>query len=982
MSKNPPPPNGFGGGIFPHPGHHQYNSSPGMNRRTWFVPPPPYLQNTNAPQAVSGGESTNAPRNFTLPPHPRPHSNVHTEPPLGTVAVPPPLAVNLPGVVRFKEQRYYSDTAFHTALMKPLNLHFGIHSVSLSRSDNNDNPASIGLFKRKRFTYVCGKCSKAERMVPITQDGCCGFIMKAKLEDSSNFDVPHLVVSDFLLPNTSKHVLVSDLVRVKHGPSPIKVQSRLSDHQQEVLKALGISRIPAYRVKTIMQSLFPELTMDASLMWRMIDLGRKEEFGDDDGSMVLFYDQGVKWKNEGGSFEVRTIGTQLHSWSGQTPLELKIKDKYADDVYFADTTHHACEWMLKTGPIKTVDCFGLTAPSGIMQVPEEDGESIDRRLLHLGLNNPKSVARTDAGSGWPYPIEEKRNQVHTEDPHHLHRNAIEISGKCPDRDKFQDDVSRALYGFPMDTKSLDEHIQEMERQYFGTGVQGYVKSLSENRHKRCFAYTCAVFICAKRGGASRAEQAMNIIKGGGTLSKEMRKWSISELMTKHESDVEVYRQKVLKKIEDHILKGWGFISAFVTTIEKTETEKIALNDLVIRETVLDAVHPFTNDSASNIIGIHYKISRRDKKYGPIDVFIPDDESIHASSNFYIHTAFWVRCRFIQRALLDHPTRKYSNISTLHKRWDIRGHPLYQEKYESLVETMKVNVDGLSADYLPPILRRADPHAGIAKNASMSDPTNEVSTVVAVPTLPVPTTQNKRYNAIRAITGRIEEYAKDDAKCFEMVFATLDQLRQNCIRLKNSSTSKVGMAAANISSKRLSVPTVPESSAKRHTWDAVTVNQANWMIDGGGKKKGGGGKKLGGGKKRSSSGKRSGGKKKSKKAGGHDWSDKFYRHCEKNGIEEDQERQERRMLSVAAYSKCMTEIVNQVYQGMCRSEWMPLKEKIQTLTPIENAGYAHYDEKIVIYRAHLKKAVSTRYPDRKEQGVVDLTTALDDDSDDE
>ena len=49
-----------------------------------------------------------------------------------------------------------------------------------------------------------------------------------------------------------------------------------------------------------------------------------------------------------------------------------------------------------------------------MHVPQEDGESIDNCLDHPGFNDKKSVARTDGGSGWSYPIEEIRKQVHTE----------------------------------------------------------------------------------------------------------------------------------------------------------------------------------------------------------------------------------------------------------------------------------------------------------------------------------------------------------------------------------------------------------------------------------------------------------------------------------------------------------------------------------------------------------------------------------------
>ena len=140
---------------------------------------------------------------------------------------------------------------------------------------------------------------------------------------------------------------------------------------------------------------------------------------------------------------------------------MKIKNEYGDDLTCVDTTHYACKHMLKTGPLKTADCFGYTAPIGLLQVPEEDGVSLDELFTILNINNSRTSVRTDAGSGWHYPIEELRGMVRTEDPHHLHRNAVEISGKCNNPSKFVDEVGDALYSFPMNTEGLDKHLEQM-----------------------------------------------------------------------------------------------------------------------------------------------------------------------------------------------------------------------------------------------------------------------------------------------------------------------------------------------------------------------------------------------------------------------------------------------------------------------------------------------------------------------------------------
>jgi len=222
------------------------------------------------------------------------------------------------------------------------------------------------------------------------------------------------------------------------------------------------------------------------------------------------------------------------------PLEKEIAEHYACDQYTIDTTFNTTEYDYKTGPLKTPDCFGFTAPSGILSVPQEDGISVDERLDHLEYNFAETCANTDAVQAWTYPIEEVRKQAHTHDPHHLHSKSIEISGQSYDKVQFPKDVAEALYGFAMNESGLEAHLDDMVCRSRGTGVQAWVDSLVRNKHKRCFAYKCKLFLCAKRGGGSRCEQAQSILKGRGTLKSSMRKWRLFELVKKHKQDVETY----------------------------------------------------------------------------------------------------------------------------------------------------------------------------------------------------------------------------------------------------------------------------------------------------------------------------------------------------------------------------------------------------------------------------------------------------------
>ena len=76
---------------------------------------------------------------------------------------------------------------------------------------------------------------------------------------------------------------------------------------------------------------------------------------------------------------------------------------YGCQLYFVDTTVNTTKTDLKTGPIVTPDCFGMTAPAGIFQMPEEDSDGVDTALSDLSAYDPSVLAATDRGTAWESP---------------------------------------------------------------------------------------------------------------------------------------------------------------------------------------------------------------------------------------------------------------------------------------------------------------------------------------------------------------------------------------------------------------------------------------------------------------------------------------------------------------------------------------------------------------------------------------------------
>ena len=151
---------------------------------------------------------------------------------------------------------------------------------------------------------------------------------------------------------------------------------------------------------------------------------------------------------------------------------------------------------------------------------------------------------------------------------------------------------------------------------------------------------------------SRSEQKMQIIKGGGSVKFDMRKWTLVELMEKHERYVEHYKDTVSSEI-DKVIMNKCFVAKYVSRIETQESVKMI--DLVISDVTYNTTsifhHPECNigsvgNQSETPKGTHYKIKRRDEKYNTVDVFVPDDDNEHAVGIFFIFTLFWVRCRYI------------------------------------------------------------------------------------------------------------------------------------------------------------------------------------------------------------------------------------------------------------------------------------------------------------------------------------------------
>ena len=86
-----------------------------------------------------------------------------------------------------------------------------------------------------------------------------------------------------------------------------------------------------------------------------------------DATIVQFLDVCTQWRADRDSSNVHT--SLKFCWK-------KLSLLY-HDMYFVNTTFRVFQHNLKPGPLQRVITLGKTAPIRIMQIPQEDGESIN-----------------------------------------------------------------------------------------------------------------------------------------------------------------------------------------------------------------------------------------------------------------------------------------------------------------------------------------------------------------------------------------------------------------------------------------------------------------------------------------------------------------------------------------------------------------------------------------------------------------------------
>lgn len=225
------------------------------------------------------------------------------------------------------------------------------------------------------------------------------------------------------------------------------------------------------------------------------------------------------------------------------------------------------------------------------------------------------------------------------------------------------------------------------------------------------------------------------------------------------------------------------------------------------------------------IGTSYVVRRKNGGGAQHTVFIPNavqegggGENLHCQSDYKMHTAFWIRDRYIQRALMDHPTRSMNDVTTMHSRWHITRSPLYQIVRDDMIEMMEI--PGLGDASLPAFLATSAAASEATEQQIDQDDADDAEMETRVF---APKRMDKRYTDTNTVASKIVDMAKRDPKVYEMVLPQLQKMYQNCVMLLGNKSEKVVAAKATAGKSGKPIAIIPASIRRSSSDD---VNQAN------------------------------------------------------------------------------------------------------------------------------------------------------------
>eukprot|EP00924_Labyrinthula_sp_SR-Ha-C_P007961 augustus_masked-scaffold_41-processed-gene-1.45-mRNA-1 protein AED:1.00 eAED:1.00 QI:0/0/0/0/1/1/3/0/622 len=442
----------------------------------------------------------------------------------------------------------------------------------------------------------------------------------------------------------------------------------LTTEELKMIKHLGVTDSGIAAADVALHRNFPGTLFDKELVKRIMKKAKEGVDASEENNIKKLITCGKRCLERGGRFDLtwdylKEGKAVLNGVSFQEDLQNKLKKIYGDSIQ-VDSTHGMSRYRLVAMFPCGIDYFRKTINFG-----------------HHDRWEQNSGSSCGGGRGISCSLQETLSCD------------LELSNIWPKRDeknKIYKQLGRCSHWNLFRRKRLDQLIENILVVYPEEPQQVALKKLRK-KNKVCWEMTRKLPTFS-HSATQRVESFHSVIKGNGSLKITLKTWSLDEVVTYHENNVDKYMERTLKKIKDLIRKD----KDFPKEADEMFTKELKLMGACWIVEELSSRKFIVSDSNMRIKMKHV-------------MEVVEREGVKLQS---CTCETWTNLRFPCRHYARYCDRKriqYMDIDHLPARWRYQEHPLFKQALREMGREVdgprgciefKVKVPPLNAAYIP------------------------------------------------------------------------------------------------------------------------------------------------------------------------------------------------------------------------------------------------------------------------------------------
>eukprot|EP00924_Labyrinthula_sp_SR-Ha-C_P016323 augustus_masked-scaffold_73-processed-gene-0.53-mRNA-1 protein AED:1.00 eAED:1.00 QI:0/0/0/0/1/1/4/0/575 len=320
----------------------------------------------------------------------------------------------------------------------------------------------------------------------------------------------------------------------------------LTTEELKMIKHLGVADSGIAAADVALHRNFPGTLFDKTLVKRILKKAKEGVDASENNNIKKLITCGKRCLERGGRFDLtwdypKEGKAILNGVSFQEDVQNKLKKVHGDSIQ-VDTTHGMSRYRLVAMFPCGIDCFRKTINFGCSMMESESSKDVVKGLNLLGLQDAE-VIMTDGNRALEAVVDELGACHVLCGKHFLSTLSSATSGlKGMKKIKFTSSLGNVLTGIFSEEKELDQLIEKMLVEYPEAEQQVTLKKIKKK----------------KTNATQRVESFHSGIKGHGSLKSSLKTWTLDEVVTHHENNVDKYMERTLKKIKDLIREDKDF----------------------------------------------------------------------------------------------------------------------------------------------------------------------------------------------------------------------------------------------------------------------------------------------------------------------------------------------------------------------------------------------------------------------------------------